>query len=297
MKPGSWIGTNHTAANRQRAAAKTTLETILKFFPKAKPKAKGSYRSRYRRTRFEAGGFGCFRASDDRGDSDEGWLRNCSDLGVTVHGFPGYGMDEPIPTLREVLDGAKPANSAPIRVDIAPGSQLRYSGGGYCILQQLLIDLSKKSFPQVMQERVLAKIGMSHSTYEQPLPKELWPRAATGHQPDGKPVKGKWHTYPEMAPAGLWTTPADLALFAIELQNSKAGTSNKVLSKATVDQMLSKQIGSAGLGAGLGLFVGGEGNSATFSHGGANAGFRCSMFAYNEQGKAAVIMTPTMADS
>jgi CubicO group peptidase (beta-lactamase class C family) len=207
--------------------------------------------------------------------------------GVTVHGFPGYGMDEPVPTLLQVLDGTKPANSAPIRVDIVPGSQLRYSGGGYCILQQLLIDLSRESFPQVMQESVLAKIGMGHSTYEQPLPKKLWPLAATGHRSDGQPVKGKWHTYPEMAPAGLWTTPTDLALFVIELQESKAGKSNKVLSKATVDQMLSKQIESAGLGH----FLDGEGDSANFSHGGANAGFRCSMFAYSEQGKGAVIMT------
>jgi CubicO group peptidase (beta-lactamase class C family) len=207
--------------------------------------------------------------------------------GVTVHGFPGYGMDEPVPTLLEVLDGTKPANSAPIRVDIVPGSQLRYSGGGYCILQQLLIDISRESFPQVMQESVLARIGMGHSTYEQPLPKKLWPLAATGHKSDGQPVKGKWHTYPEMAPAGLWTTPTDLALFVIELQNSKAGKSNRVLSKTTVGQMLSKQIENAGLG----LFLDGDGDSANFSHGGANEGFRCTLHAYSELGKGVVIMT------
>jgi CubicO group peptidase (beta-lactamase class C family) len=138
-----------------------------------------------------------------------------------------------------------------------------------------------------MQESVLAKIGMTHSTYEQPLPKNFWPRAATGHRSDGQAVKGKWHTYPEMAPAGLWTTPTDLALFAIELQNSKAGKSNKVLSKATTDEMLSKQMESAGLG----VFLEGEGSTAYFSHGGANEGFRCTLVAYRELGKGVVIMT------
>src|SRR5215469_12997497 len=41
--------------------------------------------------------------------------------GLTVHGFPGYDVDEPLPTLAQILNGEKPANTAPIRVDVAPG--------------------------------------------------------------------------------------------------------------------------------------------------------------------------------
>ncbi len=57
------------------------------------------------------------------------------------------------------------------------------------------------------------------STYEEPLPKNLWPLATTPYDDNGEPVKGAWHTYPEMAPAGLWTTQSDLARLAIEVQN------------------------------------------------------------------------------
>ena len=46
--------------------------------------------------------------------------------GLTVHGFPGYALDKPVPTLLQVLDGAEPANTPAIRVDIVPGSKLRY---------------------------------------------------------------------------------------------------------------------------------------------------------------------------
>jgi CubicO group peptidase (beta-lactamase class C family) len=207
--------------------------------------------------------------------------------GLTVHGFRGYAADEPVPTLLQALDGQKPANSAAIRVDILPNSRWRYSGGGYNVMQQLMIDVAGKQFPELMRELVLDKIGMKRSAYEQPLPKAEAAQVATGHRSSGEVVKGKWHTYPEMAAAGLWTTPYDLALFAIELQKSKAGKSNKVLSQAMTNQMLTKQMENWGLG----ISLGGEGRAATFSHGGANEGFRCQMFAYAETGQGAVVMT------
>ena len=67
---------------------------------------------------------------------------------------------------------------------------------------------------------------MTASTYEQPLPADRVTLAATGCYPNGKEVKGKWHIYPEMAAAGLWTTPSDLARFAISIQEALAAKSN-----------------------------------------------------------------------
>jgi CubicO group peptidase (beta-lactamase class C family) len=164
--------------------------------------------------------------------------------GLTVHGFPGYAANEPVPSLTQIFDGQKPpANTDPIRVDILPGKQFRYSGGGYTVLQQLMIDVTGKPFPSLMQELLLSKIGMTHSRFDQPLAKELEPVAAAGHLPTAAVIRGRWHTYPEMAAAGLWTTPSDLALFAIELMESVQGKSNRVLSQEMSTQMLTKQSG------------------------------------------------------
>lgn len=207
--------------------------------------------------------------------------------GLTVHGFEGYASDAPVPSLLQVLDGVKPANSKPIRVDIPTGTKYRYAGGGYVVLQQLLLDVTGKQFPVFMQEAVLKRIGMTRSIYEQPLPKERWSQAAVGHRPDGKKVNGNWHTYPEMAAAGLWTTPTDLARFAIEIQRSLAGKSNKVLTQEMTRQMLTPQVGGWGLGIGLV----GEGASARFNHGGANEGYRCLLVAFRNTGQGAVVMT------
>ena len=92
--------------------------------------------------------------------------------GLTVHGFPGYRFDKPVPSLVQVLDGEKPANTAAIRVDMTPGSKWRYSGGGYTVMQQLLIDVVKKPFPRIVKEAVLDPFGMTLSTYRQPLPEK-----------------------------------------------------------------------------------------------------------------------------
>jgi CubicO group peptidase (beta-lactamase class C family) len=207
--------------------------------------------------------------------------------GLTVHGFRGYAAGEPVPTAVQVLDGQKPANSEPVRVDSEPDRRWRYSGGGFVVVQVLMVDVTGKPFPALMRELVLDRIGMTSSTYEQPLPRERSGRAAAGHDRDGKVIGGKWFTYPEMAPAGLWTTAGDLARFAVELQRSRAGRSNRVLSRSMTNAMLTRQFGDFGLG----LALGGEGGAAHFGHDGGNAGFRCRLFAYAETGNGAAIMT------
>jgi CubicO group peptidase (beta-lactamase class C family) len=122
--------------------------------------------------------------------------------GITAHGFPGYASTELVPTLVQVLNGEKPANTPPIRSESAPGAGWKYSGGGYIIMQQTLIDLTKEPFPKLLHDTVLAPIGMTHSTYEQPLPKEFQDFVATPYRGDGKPVEGGAHTYPETLVSG-----------------------------------------------------------------------------------------------
>ena len=206
--------------------------------------------------------------------------------GLTVHGFGGYEAGRPVPTLVQVLDGVKPANSAPVRVDVLPGSVNRYSGGGYTVAQQWMNDVGGKPFPSMMADLVLRPVGMTESTYEQPLPDRLRGEAASGHGGDGKPIPGRYHTYPELAAAGLWTTPTDLATFLIEIQRALAGRS-KVIPVAMAREMTTRQIGDYGLG----LSVEGTGPSTWFGHGGSNEGFRCQMAAFTAGGSGAVVMT------
>jgi len=206
--------------------------------------------------------------------------------GTTVHGFPGYAINEKIPTLPQVLDGASPANTAAVRVDMEPGTQFRYSGGGTTITQLALTDIEKKPYPAIARETVLAPLGMRDSTYDQPLTTEWRKKAATGYRSNGSEVEGKIHIYPEMAAAGLWTTPTDLAKFAIEVQLSLAGRSNKVLTKQSVETMTSSFMEDVGLG----FFIEKHGNALYFGHGGADEGFRAELLVSRDKGYGVAVM-------
>jgi len=207
--------------------------------------------------------------------------------GLTVHGFPGYAVGESWPTLPQVLDGTPPANTSAVRVNMEPGTKFRYSGGGTTIMQLALMDIEKKPFPKIAKETVLKRLEMTNSTYEQPLSDDIRRMAASGHRPDGSVVSGKIHIYPEMAAAGLWTTPIDLAKFAIEIQLSLQGKSNRVLSKAMTEKMLTPFIEDF---VALGFFLDKKGKTVYFQHGGADEGFRAQLMAHKEKGYGAVVM-------
>ena len=208
--------------------------------------------------------------------------------GLSVSGFPGYGPDEAVPDAPGVLDGR--GNTAPVRVVSLPGEQ-RYSGGGYTVMQQLVADVRGAPFPDVMRRRVLDPIGMVRSTYEQPIPPDRQDDIATGHRPDGTPVPGGWHTYPEQAAAGLWTTPSELALYALEVQRAWRGESTRVLDEAVAREMLTPDDDDWGLGPAISQ------DGERFRHGGSNQGFRSTFAAYIDGDDGVFVMTNSDAGS
>jgi CubicO group peptidase (beta-lactamase class C family) len=211
--------------------------------------------------------------------------------GTTVSGFPGYAVGAPRPTVPELLDGKAPANTAPVRVDTLPGQAFRYSGGGITIMQQVLIDVSGMPFPALLQQQVLGPIGMVHSSFEQPLSAARAADAARGHE-KGVVVPGGWHVYPELAAAGLWTTPTDVAAWTVAMADALAGRSTAFLSRPTAAQVVASTVPgrTAQERVGPGLFFNGRGDSLSFGHGGQDEGFVSDLKMYLEIGKGAVIM-------
>jgi len=207
--------------------------------------------------------------------------------GTTVGGFRGYRYSEPVPNLIQILNGYAPANSPPIIVDLVPGSEFRYSGGGYLVMQQAVQDVTGLAYTDLIRQRVLQPIGMDDSTYEQPLPEPLLDSAASGYYADGVAVPGGHHIYPEIAPAALWTTSSDLARFVIEIQLSLRGESNRVLSAENAELLMTEVKREYGLGFDLWADRG----QVYFGHHGANDGFRCRMVASRTLGYGVIILT------
>ncbi|HYI93547.1 MAG TPA: serine hydrolase domain-containing protein, partial [Bryobacteraceae bacterium] len=204
--------------------------------------------------------------------------------GTTVHGFPGYKSNVSVPTAVQVLTGGAPANTPSVIVNAEPGSIWHYSGGGYTIMQVLMTDVTGKSFDVLLQDSILGPLGMMRSTFEQPLPERFAANAARAHGNEGKPIADRWHTYPEQAAAGLWTTPTDLAKVLIAVQRAHNGET-KLLPASLTREMLTEGKGDFGLGWALA----GKDEDLAFSHNGANAGFRCMAWGYAKKGQGAVV--------
>ena len=217
--------------------------------------------------------------------------------GVSVSGFPGYASDMKVPSIQAILNGKKPeVNTDPICVVCEPGSVFQYSGGGTTIVQLLIEELTGEKYDVWMQRNVLMPLGMHRSTFSQPLPQEDTQNAAHGHQPNACPVKGSWHVYPEMAAAGLWTTPTDLAAFIVEIlkivQHQPGILHPKLLKEAMTPQI---QIGewfsdTISETCGLGFFLAGSAGSLKVGHDGGNAGFIGRYIILPERGQGLVIM-------
>ena len=210
--------------------------------------------------------------------------------GATVGGFLGYSYDEAIPTVPQVLDGIAPANSEPVRVDSLPGCQARYSGGGTTIAQLLIADVTGRPFPDVARELVFEPLGMTRSAYAQPLPERYHDNVAHAHYYTGQPVAGGWHVYPELAAAGLWTTPTDIARFIIAIQQAHLGQ-HPVISQTIANWMLTPHGETEGVQTGLGVFLIEEGVKAHFAHGGDNVGYKNRFVGYLDGGQGAAVMT------
>src|ERR1700754_2965245 len=207
--------------------------------------------------------------------------------GVNVHGFEGYAAGTPVPNTLQVLDGLPPANSPAIRVVAEPGKAWSYSGGGYTIAQQLIVDTTQTPFPKWMQQHVLIPAGMQHSTFEQPLPAQWRDKAAMPHLETGGAGKGGPPFYPEMAAAGLWTTPEDLARLLIQVQQALSGKSGALLEPASARAMLDP----VNPGHSMGFDVGGSGRDGYFPKGGDTTGFAGQLVAYTKRGDGVVILT------
>jgi CubicO group peptidase (beta-lactamase class C family) len=201
----------------------------------------------------------------------------------------GYAPGSILPTVPQLLAGVRPPSNQPgVRVERLPFSAFKYSGGGAMTEQLALTDAVGKPFAQIAREWIFDPIGMTGSTFEQPLPLASQAQAARAHDRNGARMGDPWHVFAEQAAGGLWTTATDLARFALEVQLSLIGKSNRVLSKAMTQEMIIP----AGIGPyAMGFEIVKQGEGWYFMHTGHNWGFQAVLIGHLSKGYGAVIMT------
>ena len=208
--------------------------------------------------------------------------------GLTTTTAPGYAPEAPLPTLAQILAGVPPTRTPPIAVQQPPGQDFRISASDYVVLQQVLLDATRRPFGELATETVLRPLGMTRSVFQQPLAPPFAAWAAAGHDSTGKPLAGKWRVYPEEAAAGFWTTAPDLARFAVDLELASAGKPARAFKPETAKQMLGPEhVGWPGLG----VMIEGRDDFIRFRVAGTTQGFESEMVAYARRGQGAVVLT------
>lgn len=187
--------------------------------------------------------------------------------GLAPDGFPGYSASAAVPTMHEIIAGKKPANTTRFRLVSLPGHKFEYSGAGSTLLQLILEAVTGQEYRDLMQETVLTPLGMTRSFYNsrEECDKNLARAYSTGYTESD----ADHHYFPELAAAGLWTTPTDLLKLIRDVQKSVSGEGG-FLEQATAKDMLAEVDGGFSMGWQRRNSV-----PAVFGHSGSNdPGFR-----------------------
>ncbi len=208
--------------------------------------------------------------------------------GTTVHGFADFQPHEALPTTVQILESSGPAKNPPVLVDTEPGTLWRYSGGGTTIEQLVIEDVTEMPFPEAARVHVFEPLGMSRSTYENPISASHG-NIARAHDFRGQPaaLPRGWEAMPETAASGLWTSPSDYARLLIAFRESWLGESEFLSQPLAQDLMTEVPPGNFGLGP----ILEGEGPTRNYSHGGANNSYKALFMVFLESGDGAVVFT------
>ncbi len=215
--------------------------------------------------------------------------------GIHPRGTGSYSIDEKIPTLIETLNGTPPATNEPITINKEPHESVSFAYASYVPIQQMMLDVEGKTFPEIMHELVLQPLEMNNSTFNLSLTTEQLTKVATGYLKDGSKVKGGRKIDPVLASTGLWTTAEDYAKFIANVQQTLNGKSTKGLSKDLTALMgtpygVSNNSGwSFTLGLGFQLFN--RNDEIYLRHHGWNTGFYAEIMAHRDKGYGVVVMT------
>lgn len=216
-------------------------------------------------------------------------LSHQSGIKDPVNSFAELNSNYRAPSMIKLLEGESHYNAYPINVTYEPGSEFHYSDAGYCIIQQIIEDVLKKPFPQVMDKFIFRPLNMENSKYvisSSSICKETF---SCGHSKHGDVVEDKYTIYPYSAASGLWSTSKDIAKLVQELMNALKGESITGISSTVAKELITSQGGKEW--SGLSVFLDKVGNELEITSLGWGVGYQSMMVAFPYLNKGAVIMT------
>ena len=141
--------------------------------------------------------------------------------------------------LNESLALHVPARVRPPTTDFSDGSNASYSNWGTALAGLIVAEVSGTSFDDYVEKHIFEALGMSDSTFREPLPPALARRMATGYKFENGAFKPhEFELISNFGPAGsLTSTAADMAKFMIAHLNGGAMGDTRILEAETAELM------------------------------------------------------------
>ncbi|HVJ70462.1 MAG TPA: serine hydrolase domain-containing protein [Sphingomicrobium sp.] len=170
----------------------------------------------------------------------------------------------------------------------APGTEISYSNYGAALAGYIVERVSGEAFPDYVEKHIFQPLGMTSTTFREPLPPALAPRMATGYRyKDGKLEAKPFELFSPVMPAGSGTSGApDMARFMIAMMNGGAIGKSRILKPESVKLLISDSFANApGMpGMAHGFFVVREKGPRMVGHGGNTGDFHSNMILAPEVG-------------
>lgn len=175
-----------------------------------------------------------------------------------VLGYLLVGSPDRLEPMDHWLSVHMPARVRPPADDFAAGTDVAYSNWGAVLAGYIAATQAGLSFDDYVERHIFTPLGMTRSTFREPLPPQLQADVAAGHVfTDGKFLRQGFEYLHNEAPAGsLSSTATDMARFALALLGDGATMQGRILQPGTTQTMLTRSLspGPALNGMTLGFF-------------------------------------------
>ena len=170
--------------------------------------------------------------------------------------FHGLRWGDPEISLLDILEGRTAYNHRPVRSEKPQGTAFEYSDAGFCVLQLLMQEITRKAFVDIAREIVFDPLCLKSTFFASPGNVKCFEnRMAAGYDDEGRPISGRFPPVPDLAASGLWSTPKELLAIAKEWIAAFHGGSALFQQKSTREMVKSAERFPW---AGLGIFLRGE---------------------------------------
>lgn len=183
-------------------------------------------------------------------------------------GFGDYEADEDLPSLEQSLSNPRASSGREVELAVAlpPGTEWRYSGGSYLLLELLVEEISGQTFQRYMQDSVFQPLNMTRSSYG--FIGDLNNNAGSYDREGGVVPNYK---YASNGATAFVTSPADLSKFV--LSQFSGDQAERPVSSNTIKAMREphgRMLGADIWGLGTILYGSTESGDSVFGHDGGN---------------------------